>query len=606
MSTQTTFDGAEAAGFTPAINLDNVAPGTTFQATWRYTNTGTTTWNGRYRFAYTLTPHPETADHPRSPMGTQLAFAITDLGAPDAVPPGATIQLTLTLTAPATAATHATNWQLQAPDGQRFGPVRWLRAVVKDTKTAETGGETADFTPEKWRSAIWAITSVFESGRPGGRPDAYQNADAGIVSYGKHQATLQSGNLERVLNAYFQRSSSATSQALQQEYAQRIQRKEESLRHDARFKQLLLEAAHEPAMSEAQDEVFEQNFYRPTIAEARRLGVKSPLGLACLYDTRIQGGLQQVTGTVSQKLGVTAVGQNGPAGVVDEQTWLRAFLDAREAWLNRLADTRAAQNRHTDAEWLRTSTFRVRELRQLLDSGNLQLAGEFSVRGQRIQGLEQRLRERMVERLTEKAEERPAAIDLLPYIKGDGRQYELFNAKGSQERLQTQDEGTNFYQVKNAQWEQFFHDDQFIYRDVDTSPGADRFYQVRDADLPRGSRWLPRRMAVGDQFEQARQVQFYKKADGSKSSLNSGPAKDTMRFAAHHQKYKFRTGIELEDVIQLEWVNGGETYFYARGYGLVGWERTHQDPHTPAWSAVSEIHQPGTREPFMRERVPVV
>lgn len=119
MSTQTAFDGAEAAGFTPAINLDNVAPGTTFQATWRYTNTGTTTWNGRYRFVYTLTPHPETAANPRSPLGTQLVFAITDLGAPAAVPPGETVALTVTLTAPATAATHATNWQLQVPDGRR-------------------------------------------------------------------------------------------------------------------------------------------------------------------------------------------------------------------------------------------------------------------------------------------------------------------------------------------------------------------------------------------------------------------------------------------------------------------------------------------------------
>ncbi|MFO7538661.1 MAG: NBR1-Ig-like domain-containing protein, partial [Chloroflexota bacterium] len=281
MSTQTGFDHAEAAGFTPAINLDDVAPGTTFQATWGYTNMGTTTWDGRYRFTYTLTPHPETAANPRSPMGTQMAFALTDLGAPDTVPPGATVQLTITFTAPATAATHATNWQLQAPDGQRFGPVRWLRAVVKETKAAETAGETADFTPDNWRSAIFAITNIFESGTPDGRVDAYQNVDAGIVSYGKHQATLQSGNLERVLNAYFPRSNSATSQALQQEYAGRVQRKEETLRHDARFKQLLLAAAAEPEMSQAQDEVFDNRFYTTVAARASQLGVKTPLGLAC-------------------------------------------------------------------------------------------------------------------------------------------------------------------------------------------------------------------------------------------------------------------------------------------------------------------------------------
>lgn len=249
------------------------------------------------------------------------------------------------------------------------------------------GGQTSEpFDPNGWRSVIWQITSVFESGVPVGRADAYQNADAGIVSFGKHQATLQSGNLGRVLDAYFRRSSSSASQALQQEFAQRVAQREESLRHDGRFKQLLLEAAQEPAMSEAQAEIFAQNFYRPMVEEARRLGIRTPLGLACLYDTRIQGGLGIVVTAVSQKLGVQKVGDTGHAGSIDEPTWLRTFLDEREAWLNRLADKREAENRTTDARWLRTSTFRVVELRKLLEAGNMKLAGEFTVRGQLIHG----------------------------------------------------------------------------------------------------------------------------------------------------------------------------------------------------------------------------
>ena len=35
-----------------------------------------------------------------------------------------------------------------------------------------------------WRQTIWAITSVFESGKPEGDPAAYQTLDAGIISYG--------------------------------------------------------------------------------------------------------------------------------------------------------------------------------------------------------------------------------------------------------------------------------------------------------------------------------------------------------------------------------------------------------------------------------------
>lgn len=132
------LDSAEAAGFSTQANLNDIAPGTTFQATWTFKNSGSTTWNGRYRFVYTLTPHSETAGFTVSPLGAQTAWTLEELGAPD-VPPGATVQITLVLTAPNAPDTYATNWQLQTPEGERFGPIRWLRAVV----TAVTPGDGA-------------------------------------------------------------------------------------------------------------------------------------------------------------------------------------------------------------------------------------------------------------------------------------------------------------------------------------------------------------------------------------------------------------------------------------------------------------------------------
>ncbi len=186
------------------------------------------------------------------------------------------------------------------------------------------------------------------------------------------------------------------------------------------------------------------------------------------------------------------------------------------------------------------------------------------------------------------------------------------NAQGGQERFQTQEEGLTFYQVKNAQWEQFFYDNDFIYRDVDTSPGGGRYYRLKDHDRQRGSRWLRRHMALDEVYTQSRQVQFYKKADGSPSQANSGVVSDTIRVAARHERHTFRTGVELDDVLEVHWVKGPndhtpkEKYFYARNFGLVGWERGHQDPNSPAWSAISEIHERGAREPFVREHVVVV
>src|SRR5688500_9586931 len=116
-------DAAEAAGFVSDVDLNRVSSGATFKATWLFTNRGTTTWGSQYRLAYTLTPHAETANNPRSPMAAQSSWAITDIGAPAEVRPGETMSLTLALTAPTEPGTHATNWQLQAPDGQRFGPI---------------------------------------------------------------------------------------------------------------------------------------------------------------------------------------------------------------------------------------------------------------------------------------------------------------------------------------------------------------------------------------------------------------------------------------------------------------------------------------------------
>jgi hypothetical protein len=132
MSTNAQLDQAEAAGFDkpPDVNLDNIAPGQTFQATWGFKNTGHSIWNANYKFVHTNTPHPETTGYPHAIMAAYTAFAFSELGVSGEVRPGETVYLTLSLTAPTTAATHATTWQLQTPDGRPFGPVRWLRAIV--------------------------------------------------------------------------------------------------------------------------------------------------------------------------------------------------------------------------------------------------------------------------------------------------------------------------------------------------------------------------------------------------------------------------------------------------------------------------------------------
>lgn len=187
------------------------------------------------------------------------------------------------------------------------------------------------------------------------------------------------------------------------------------------------------------------------------------------------------------------------------------------------------------------------------------------------------------------------STDFLGYIKGDGRLYEVSNSNGGMERFQTQLNSPNeFWQTKDGKAEQLFYTANSIYRGWDTSPGKNRWYQLQEPKGASKSKWLPRYMRVGEMFSVGLWVQFFN-WDCSISAENSGQVYDTRKFVAKYDTWKSRAGVTLENVIEIEWVNGGETYFYALNYGLVGWERTHQDPNTPAWSAISEIHAPGQR-----------
>lgn len=183
-------DAAQVAGFATDADLNRVAPGATFRATWVFRNSGPTTWDHRYRLTYVEEGHAETDGFPRSPMGAASA-SIVELGAPELVRPGESASLTLTFTAPGTNATHATNWQLAGPDGQRFGPVRWLRAVVVGRAASlayetvgfrNTAGDFNNLQPGRQFSGIWTIRNSGGRTWNGDFRVAYMDAPAADTS----------------------------------------------------------------------------------------------------------------------------------------------------------------------------------------------------------------------------------------------------------------------------------------------------------------------------------------------------------------------------------------------------------------------------------------
>jgi hypothetical protein len=196
----------------------------------------------------------------------------------------------------------------------------------------------------------------------------------------------------------------------------------------------------------------------------------------------------------------------------------------------------------------------------------------------------------------------PATADLLPYLCGDGRSYRVGNGWGSFEVFQCQREGNTFWQLKAwddlsvVNYEEFVLSGDYIGRDVDTSPGGGRFYRQY------GAPWVKRHMRVGESFTQAKRVQFFRLDDCAPLGTHSGHVTDTITLVEHLPEWRSPFGFIVPDVVVLRWEQGGEVYRYARGFGLVGWARAHDDPHSPAWSGISEMRPDVGR--LARRRVP--
>ncbi|UEC43178.1 MAG: putative Chitosanase [Methanothrix sp.] len=206
------------------------------------------------------------------------------------------------------------------------------------------------------------ITGSFE----GGKPNSLQTYDAGIISYGMHQATLASGSLYNVLERYTELSKTSNSEGITK-YLLRVQSRDITLRNDVEFLNLLRDAASESAMVQAQNEIFSKDYYEPAKNKAATDGVTSPLGIAIYYDTNIQGGLEYIR---------RATNENFIQSTPTEQEWLSTFLDERRNYLLAVADNKRKKGLETDAKYLENSASskgRLGVLENLVDAGNLNL-----------------------------------------------------------------------------------------------------------------------------------------------------------------------------------------------------------------------------------------
>jgi hypothetical protein len=219
----------------------------------------------------------------------------------------------------------------------------------------------------------------------------------------------------------------------------------------------------------------------------------------------------------------------------------------------------------------------------------------------------------------------PTPHDMLRYLMGDPAtlfELTLTDRDGNEHtsRCQTQPGSGvgmhHWYFTKSngqqAEYEEMFADQEYIYRGVDTSMGDGLYYRLYGrTDLGDYSDslepWCPRFWAPGDIFERHPYVDVRRKSDCGHVPERSGYQQTWLRFAEAFPELWTPAGV-IRDVIVLEWITQledgdrpevvAERYWYARGLGLVAWAGEQGS------SVVVEIHEAGTRPDNVRETIP--
>jgi hypothetical protein len=201
-------------------------------------------------------------------------------------------------------------------------PVQPVAAAVQPVQPAAVQPVPAALPGDmnRVRKVAFLITALFE----GHGYAAYNNYDAGIVSYGLIQFTLAAGSLVTVINRYLERSTSETAGKLRG-YQPAVNARDPNLRNDVNFKNLLIAAAAEPAMQQVQDEVATAGFWQQVVdgyITPRNLVL--PCTYALLFDMGVNFGVNHgFVRLAEEQLGIPPRSPAGTNGITEPMLMTR-------------------------------------------------------------------------------------------------------------------------------------------------------------------------------------------------------------------------------------------------------------------------------------------
>jgi hypothetical protein len=564
--TESPADDATYVGDITVLNGTRMQPGHRFTKTWRIRNTGTSSWSDDYVLTF---------------AGDNRLAGPAAISLP-ATKPGEIADVSVDLTAPAILGPHRSSWQPQSPDGHPFGEILYTEIVVVQPGTFDNVQYESDVTHpngtlvnageqfiKTWRvrntgTSAWiaGYALAFVGDRQMNGPDSVP-----LPTALPGETSELSVTLEAPLAPGLHRST------------WRARNSEGQLFGDLLYAEIRVPISSTPGAPAIEDAQLDAHVSYPDGSEiaAGKSFIKTwtlrntgsiPWGSG--YELAFVGGTEM--GAVKQ----TPVGEVAAQGLVNVSVELNAP---------------AAEGRHI-GRW------RMRNAR-----------GEFF--GSTIF-------------VAVVVVEKPTKFDMLPYLRGDGRLYEMkhiFEMPNGpligQQRVQTQSEGERFFIVKNSEWEELWADNRFIYRGSDTSPGSGNFYTLMDGERY-GTAWIPRLMAVGQRYRRSVNVVSRRKGNCVMNSHLSGRHVTWIQLEAMHKTFTLpdvegrpKRGIKIRDVVVLaayNEVNGRlaekafERYYYAKGFGMVMWEGIETDHK--GLSFLVQTHNPGDRPDNVRERIP--
>lgn len=567
---RTRDDAAYVADIT-VLNGTRMEPGRAFIKTWRLRNTGTAPWADGYRLVFA-------GDNS---MGGPPAVALPP------TTPGQTADVSIELIAPATPGRHRSAWQPQTAEGRSFGDIVTLEIeVVRPGAHDDARFESDVNVPDgavipagthlvkTWRvrntgASAWSAgyALVFVSGNRMNAPDSVP-----LPSALPGETVEVTVPLEAPLAPGLHRST------------WRARNPEGRLFGDLLYAEIRVPISSTPGSTAIDDAQLERHITIPDGSEVRNgatftktwaIRNTGSTTWAAGYELVWVGG-EAMGATRAIPVGRPAPDSVGPQAVVEIAVELTAPTQPGRT----LGRWRMRNNRGE----LFGSTFFVSVV--------------------------------VVETLTR--------FDMLPYLRGDGRLYEMkhiFDMPNGpligQQRMQTQHDGARFYQTKNSEWEEMWADERFIYRGTDTSPGSGNFYTLMDGERY-GSAWIPRHMAVGQAFRRSVNVVSRRKGNCMMNSHLSGRHVTWIRLEALHDAFvlpdvegRQGRGLRVSDVAVLaafSEVKGRpaetpfERYYYAKGCGLIMWEGIATDHK--GISFLVQVHNSGDRPDNVRERIP--